>query len=393
MSFKPRLALDYARQLARPRLLGTAEVETVAQEVLDQLHRFGWQVERQPFEFVTGVNQMIRLVVLAAEILILLIFWTWEVSVGVSVTLALLLLGLWLSVERLLRAAEVASLAPTQSSLSRLCWWLGERYQTANLVAHRPARPEPAGSSTGGVRPQLYLMAHLDSKGQFMPVIVRALLFGLLSGGALIFAAVTLLRPAWPALTSVGALAGMAALLAGGPLLFLDVNNRSPGAIDNASGLGLVLHLAEILGGDPAWRDKLDVTVLITSAEELAVMGAAAYVHANGSRLKASHTCILNFDGVGVRGRLNYVGGPGRLLDLTRQVGAELGLPLKRFGLGGVLFDHIPFARQGLDALTLTSIGSASWWVHTAHDTVDKLDEEGFRQAGAVALKVIEKLL
>ncbi len=396
MPFNPATALAYARALARPRLLGTGEDEAVAQEIVDQLTRFGWQVERQPFEFVTGVNQMARWMVLAGEILILLIFWAWGVSVWISIPLAALLLILFFSTDRLLRAAEAASLEPSDSLLSRLCWRLGKRYATANIIAN--PHPNPAGAPStksvdgGGVGvSHVYFVAHLDSKGQFIPIILRAVLFGVLGGGAVILAGVTLLRAVWPGLTSLGALAGITALLTGVPLLFLDANNRSPGAIDTASGLGLVLHLAECLGQDA----KLDVTVLITSAEELAVMGAAAYMRANLNTLQAqaSNLHVLNFDGIGVKGRLNYMGRPGRLLDVTRQACAELGLPLARFGLGGVLFDHIPFARHGLDALTLMSIGPASWWVHTARDTVDKLDEEGFRQSGAVAERVIEKLI
>jgi hypothetical protein len=391
MTFDPQIALAYARALARPRLLGTGEDESVAREIVEQLTRFGWQVERQPFEFVTGVNQVVRLAVLAGEILILLIFWAWDVSAWLPIPLALILLALLFSIERLLRAAEAASLERADSFLSRLCWRLGRRYTTANIVARLRPRPDPARALSAT---SIYLVAHFDSKGQFIPVVVRAGLFAGLSGGALVFASLTLLRAFFPALTSLGALAGVVAVLAGVPLLFLDTNNHSPGAIDNASGLGLVLHLAECLGPDSTWREKLDVTVLITSAEELALMGAAAYVRANLSALRAQsqNLYILNFDGIGIKGRLHYAGRPGRLLELTRRACAELGLPLARFRLGGVLFDHMPFARQGLDALTLMSIGPAAWWVHTARDTANKLKEEGFRQGGAAALRVIEIL-
>lgn len=423
MPFNPQTALAYARALARPRLLGSGEDEAVAQKIVEQLTRFGWQVERQPFEFVTGVNQIIRLLIVTGEVLILLIFWAWGVSVWLSILLAALLLTLLFSVESVLRAAEGASLEQTNSLLSRVCWRVGKRYRTANIVARINPHPNPAGAPSasfdyvqdtdgggspglpapfalfkwggaGGGVSHLYLMAHLDSKGQAIPVVLRAVLFGVLGGGALLFAILTLLRTFFPAFTSLGALAGIGAMLAGVPLLFLDANNRSPGAIDNASGLGLVLHLAECLAQDMAWREKLEVTLLITSAEELAVMGAAAFVRANLNTLQteADNLLFLNFDGIGVRGRLNYAGRSGRLLNLIRQACAELGLPLARFGFGGVLFDHIPFVRRGFEALTLMSLGPAAWWVHTARDTVDKLEAEGFRQGGAVALRVVEKL-
>lgn len=396
MPFDPATALTYARALARPRLLGTGEDDIVAQEISDNLTRFGWRVERQPFEFVTGVNQMVRLMVAAGEVFVLLIFWAWGVSDWLSIPMAALLLALLFSIEGLLRAAEGASLERTDSLLSRVCWQVGKRYRTANIIARftPSSGASPFGEHEWGGASHLYLVAHFDSKGQFIPVVIRAGLFFLLSTGVGVFASATLLRAVFPALTSLGALAGIVALLAGVPLLLLDSNNHSSGAIDNASGLGLVLHLAECLAHDSTWREKLDVTILITSAEELAVMGAAAYVRANLRALQAQTRFlhILNFDGIGVKGRLNFAGQPGRLWDATRQACAELGLPLVRLGLGGVMFDHIPFERHGLDALTLTSVGSASWYVHTVRDTVDQLDEEGFRQGGAVALRVIDLL-
>jgi hypothetical protein len=72
---------------------------------------------------------------------------------------------------------------------------------------------------------------------------------------------------------------------------------------------------------------------------------------------------------------------------------AELHLPLKRFGFIGALFDHIPFAQRGFDALSLVAVGRASRSVHTPADAIDQLHVRGFDQAGRVALRVIEDLI
>jgi hypothetical protein len=56
------------------------------------------------------------------------------------------------------------------------------------------------------------------------------------------------------------------------------------------------------------------------------------------------------------------------------------------------MFDHIPFARCGFDAVSLMAVGRASWAVHTPGDSADKLHVRGFEQAGRVAWRVIEKL-
>jgi len=183
-------------------------------------------------------------------------------------------------------------------------------------------------------------------------------------------------------------------------LLLVEVGNACPGAIDNASGVGLVLHLADLLTARPDLLQRLRVTLLITSAEEFGLLGAAAYLLQNESRLR-QHTrsggpYILNFDGVGVDGNLYYADAPaqspGHLVALIREACHELSIPIKKYALPGALFDHTPFAQRRFDAVSLTAIGRATRFVHTPDDTPDKLHVRGFEQAGRVALRVIEKL-
>ena len=249
-------------------------------------------------------------------------------------------------------------------------------------------------------RPHLYLVAHSDSKSQALPLVARMLLIAVAGLAAGAFGTLSVLRPLWPGLTSAAAIVGLVALVTGVPVLFLflaGAGNDSPGAIDNASGAGLVLHLAEVL---TAAQPKLDLTFLITGAEELGVVGATAYVSspavAEGLRRLAGKggLHLLNFDGVGGNGRLALVGGrsASRLAALVRACCVDLRQPLGRLPLVGALFDHIPFAEAGFDAVSLVTVGSAARSVHTAADSADKLDVEGFRQAGDVAMAVVEKL-
>ena len=131
-------------------------------------------------------------------------------------------------------------------------WWLarGRHYRTANVVARVPAR---AGATA---RPALLLVAHSDSKSQALPLVARMALIAVASLAALVLL-LTILRPWMLALTSAAAVAGLVAIFTGVPLLFLLMagsGNASPGAIDNASGAGLVLHLAECLCAAPPAR-------------------------------------------------------------------------------------------------------------------------------------------
>jgi len=384
MQFNPETALRYASEIARPRRVGSGEEEVVAHEIAARLQNFGCQAELQPFSFTTGVNTAIAVEVALSLLLIAIAIRNSKLAPWA----AILILGMALLFERVNRAVEAASIRPDSGSIA--AGWV----TTSNIVASNSRLGEDSSL------PNLYLVAHYDSKSQRVPLIVRMALFVIVLGGGVAFAGLTLLG-----LNTIATILGVVAIITGLPLVFLvaDSGNESPGAIDNASGAGLVLHLAECLAErrDPSASSGqgLNVTILITSAEEMAVMGAAAFVRHNEVLLRqqaeSGGLFILNFDGVGVDGKLHYADSHnrrGRLTGLLRQIGNERRLPLSRFGLAGVLFDHIPFAQHGFDAVTLVTIGKASLSVHTAEDTADKLDVRGFAQAGQVALEVAEKL-
>jgi hypothetical protein len=375
----------------------------VADEIASQLERFGYQVERQPFEFSSAPAVFISLEVLACLLLIVATFLARAISLWAQAAPVGLLLLLIFLTGPLNRAVEYGALAPEPgcavSLWSALCLRMGSRYTTANLVATWP------GVRGDMTLPHLYLVAHYDSKSQRMPLAVRVVLFSTALVGGLVFGGLTLLGLAFPVLAPVATVAGIVALLAGVPLVFLDTGNMSPGAIDNASGVGVVLHLAGCLAQQLDLRERLGLTVLITSAEEMTLMGAVAHVRREGRRLvhqaKEGGLYILNFDGPGVDGKLYVAGGKvGRSLvgelrlgSLIQQAGRELGVPVGKYSLFGAMFDHVPFAQRGLDAVSLAVIGKATRAVHTPGDSADKLHVRGFDQAGQVALRVIEKMV
>jgi hypothetical protein len=380
MNFNPEQALTYARAWSRPRRVGSGEEARVADEMVGLLESFGWRVRREAFEFVPLFNAVLILELLVGDILIALTLWGQATAWASAGAAGLLLLAA--SFGAINRAAQIGSL--------RVKWPGLRKYKTANIVADWPTPMNLA-------LPMLYLVAHYDSKSQRLPLVWRMILFTVMLASAVLFAGLTLGQLLFPTLGAVATGAGWLALLAGIPLLFMqDTGNESPGAIDNASGAGLVAHLAECLAQSLDWQNKLRVRVLITSAEEFALMGAVAYMQAHEAELReqarGGGLYVLNFDGVGVKGKLCHVGHDNRLLNWVEAAGRELNFPLGRFNLPGALFDHTPFAEAGFEALSLVTVGRASLAVHTRGDDVDKLDVEGFRQAGEVALRVIERL-
>lgn len=388
MTFDPHLALDYARALSFPRRVGTPGEAAAKQAITDRLTGFGYAVKHQSFECSSGADVVVALLIALAQVLIILTFWAYAGPPGLALLPAAALVALLVSVNRLSRWAAAGVLAPAGGVWPRGLGRLGRRFTTHNLVVHAP-------SGRAGA-PHLILMAHWDSKSQVLPLVVRIALIAAAGAFGLAFAGLTLLRLAAPGLTAGAAVCGLAALVAGVPVLLLylvGAGNASPGAVDNASGLGLLLHLAEhYLAAPPA----LDLTFLVTGAEELGILGAEAYVQAaqaRGDWTGGVRPHVLNLDGVGTTGRLAYVAAEAApLTALVRAVCAELGLRIGRLPLVGAMFDHLPFADAGLDALSLVTVGRAARHAHTRADSADKLHVQGFTRAGAVVLKVVEQL-
>lgn len=245
-------------------------------------------------------------------------------------------------------------------------WWLARfgvlalpwmRARSTNLVGIRG-------------NPSLWLVAHLDSKSQPVPILVRALgVMGLLVGvvAALATATVQLagqdVRRIWPWITGFGVLSSL-------PVMASVVRARSPGALDDASGVSTVLLVAQSL------PRQLALGVVLTSAEELGLAGARAWVRSRGP----GHA--INVDGVDDEGALRLTWTkrrPSSLIDQLATRAADAGVPA-RVGrlLPGALLDSVALADAGWQVVTVSrgTVGTVAR-IHTSRDSLDYLNGDG----------------
>jgi len=248
------------------------------------------------------------------------------------------------------------------------------RRRGTNLVATR-----------GGAAPAVWLVAHLDSKSQPVPILVRA---GAIALHGLTWAVVILLCAAeWlgAPVADVWSELGGLAVATGLPIAASVVGTRSAGAVDNASGVAAVLLAA---AAAPTARP---VGVLITSAEELGLAGARAWVATR------SPAVALNCDGIDDEGELlcMYSGRrPTRLVAALERISRGAGSPLRvRRLLPGVLVDGVALADAGWDVLTL-SRGTAGTLarIHTARDNLQLLSGAGVDDAVGVLARAVREL-
>ena len=400
LTFSPQQALDYARNIAQPRRVGSEGEQAVATEITNVLTGFGYRVEQQLFQFIAALHGWIRLELVVGSLLILAIMMLRGISPWAPILPAILLLSLIFLANPLHRWIQSTSLLPgvqPKNPLSvRFLSLLGPHFKSANIIASSP------GSSHDNAAPHLYLMAHYDSKSQTLPIPIRMMFFALFILGGFSTSTMTILSLLIPQLGPLLPYFVWGSLLFGIPLIYMDVGNDSPGAIDNASGVGLILHLAELLAANQELIQQLHVTFLFTSAEEEGLMGAQAYVEMNegmlGELAEKDGLYVLNFDGIGTQGKLVLDKIPqkrpknGSLGDWVQDICAELNIPLGRFPPIGALMDHAPFAHHGFEAISLATAGRAAWNIHTRRDTVEQLHLSGFERAGSVALELIQRL-
>jgi len=271
--------------------------------------------------------------------------------------------------------AALLVLAFGAALLSGLAFWLG-----AQGVLDIPfARASGINLEAARGRPTLWLVAHLDSKSQPVPIVVRAV--GIIGSIAMwVLAAMLALAQLlgahayvlWVPVTLLGVLAAL-------PVMASTVGARSPGALDDASGVVTVLRTIELL------PRELSIGVLLTSAEELGLAGARAWART------AAPARAVNVDGVDDHGevRLIYTGHvPLALVAVLGQGGDAWPAP-KRLP-PGALMDGVELADAGFQVLNVSkgSLRTVSR-IHTPRDDLARLDGRGAEEVAGMLARAI----
>jgi len=339
-----------ARLGARARPAGSAATDAARRYCADILRTLGFTVREQAFEY----SKFPGAVATPVAGLVVVIFAAGLVAArplslrsGLTLLAAACLVGLGFAY---VGARGVLTLAVARS-------------RGVNLEAVR-----------GDREPNVWLVAHLDSKWQPVSMITRVAGVVGSSIGLITLAAAASVAGVPDKLMYV--LFGLTCLGAI-PLMLSYVGDRNHGALDNASGVATVLEAVEMIG------DRASIGVVITDAEELALAGA----HAWASTRKPA--VALNCDSVDDVGDLvvMYSGRrPGPLVEAlahAAQANAERMRVIRL--IPGILTDHVALAGRGWTTVTL-SRGTARtlWRIHTSRDTLETMDGRGIAGAARV---------
>jgi hypothetical protein len=262
-----------------------------------------------------------------------------------------------------------------------VAWWLMSHGIT-HLPFMRRAGINLFASPEGDGAPQrpLWLVAHIDSKWQPVSIWVRAVGVVVEVATALAtiayFVASALMGAESSELLQTYAIFGMLGTL---PLILSFVGHRSPGALDNATGVAAVLLAVRELGADE------NIGVAITSAEELGLAGAIAWAR------EASPSRAINCDTADDRGELYAMWGRRRgLVDLVESGAVEeLDARTRHIPLG-ILVDGYALDRRGWDTITIAR-GNRSTLrrIHTSSDRPERLTGEGSAEAARFIVALV----
>ncbi len=168
----------------------------------------------------------------------------------------------------------------------------------------------------------------------------------------------------------------------------------SPGANDNASGVGVLLALAEHYATQGSEGRKIGF--LFTTAEETGLHGAVAFAAENPHfRERAVFLCL---DMVGIGNKLYYVTKDGIISPLHTDVKLNLRLqaaypPAKPLWYTLKSGDHAAFLREDFTASALQTGGGkqADITYHTAYDTVDAIEQPALKMTLETVLALISQ--
>jgi hypothetical protein len=377
-SFDAGRALGHVEHLSYPRRAGTPGERLAARYILREFAALGLRRRRERF----------AVPYVAREVGVRMAFGACALAVLIGTRIV--------GTHPLLAAASWVAAAAAINTPWRIARGFGTRWpsrtMSQNLVATSPGAADEAGDANPDAPARVVFMAHYDTKSQVLPTGIR---IGLVIAATSLCATLTALALAAAAGWHWGASGPLVPWLSWGLVAVLATlaanvsGNRSPGAVDNATGVGTLLELAR------QWRPRPDAPVeavwVATGAEEVGLDGARDFLGRHETWWREKPTLLINLDSVGVGARIYLSGEPGAFR-LAAEAADDLGLPWSGLRVLGAGMDHQPFAARGLSAVSLLGdVVGASLTFHSPRDVPDRVDCAAIDRAGRLAAHLAGK--
>ncbi len=186
-------------------------------------------------------------------------------------------------------------------------------------------------------------------------------------------------------------------------LIFLNTHNKSPGSLDNATGMAVVFELSDY------FREKaleyFNIWFCQFSAEELGTMGSRIFVNNREVKFVKKRVFQINLDIISCicesKNQVEYLKSYGvlprkkvapLLSKYLDNAAKEENIRIKGYHLStGAHTDSVPFHLREFDSVDLvTRVGGR--YTHTKDDTPDKVDPKVLKEACIIIRRVILSL-
>jgi len=375
---------NYVNTFSFPRLAGTDGEKKAVKLAHDTFKEIGFkkdQIKKKSFDFSDFYSTTLMKLILTLNLtfnlnLVLFIY----IHVSLTMLLIIFMIVIVYLIIRGLRHPEIPGF-----------WgeYFGENINSTNIFTKIPAKKIPENEAGNVI-----ISAHLDSKSQSIKTFWRVILYKILLyselafGGVYIFYLIILFGNLDISfyLTIYGAWISIILIsFSNIYLLFLNTHNKSPGALDNASGMAIVFELSSFFIKHPL--ENFNIWFCQFSAEELGTMGSRVFVNEYENQFVKGRVFQINFDmvscGCNKNNRIEYSKSYG--LGIHRFVAPLLSkyilLAAKKANLEvnglhlstGAHSDTVPFRLRKYDAIDITT-KTASLYAHTVYDTAEKVD-------------------
>lgn len=380
-------AYRITERLVFPRLIGSEGEKKAIEVVLDEFRKAGYEsIHRDKFK--TSFYNWIAIRLLFLPIGLFLILLAISFYINPWITLILIIINVF-----------VASRALGMATTSEIKLMKNEEknYETDNIYVKLRN-----GDSKGTV----VFIAHWDSKSQLFSSSMRIIIIITTALGAiiilllyLILSIIQIFLPYQiPILNHVLLGISITVSIIGILNFFNKTGNDSPGAYDNAAGVGVVIELARYFKNNSL--NNLDFIFLSTSSEELNLGGVKNFLQQHKDKFDKESTYFINFDLIGGTDFIRIITSFGiprkvsskKLNELFLNSAKELHIKAKDIYLPtGAWSDYMPVVQEGFEACWIASQPGLKL-VHTKKDDMSIVSKDSIKNTLNLCVEVVKKL-
>ncbi len=400
--FSEERLFKYIEDLSFPRLAGTDAENKAVEITLKKFNKIGFSKEQMKAESFCFSNFYSTTLIRLIAMMNLLFLLTTILLSYIYPIISLFILGALLFITLLIIRA-----LKTPESPGFWGKYYGQMVNATNVFVKIPASNQieyKAGN--------ILISAHLDSKSQSIKTKWRILIYRIwfFSGIVLIgFYSLFLLTifghiDISTRLLEIGIWSPTIIISTMNLLLMnLNTHNKSPGALDNASGMALIFELSSYFRNHPL--NNYNLWFCQFSAEELGTMGSRIFLNNYENQFIKHKPFQINFDMISCKNhkynQIEYLKTYGfiprkKVAPLLGKyfeiIANEKKIKFHGFHLTtGAHTDTVPFHLRNYEAIDLVT-RAASTWSHTKKDTIDKVDPKVLKDTCILVKNVVLNL-